>query len=110
MLRLYVVVRRDLTVAQQAVQAAHAVSVYCGRHAGPYEQTSLILLTAPDEAALHALSQRAFYAGVECEGFYEPDLDGTLTALCLDERAKKLCTRLPLAFAEPRRYETGKPA
>lgn len=105
MLKLYVVVRRDLPVSQQAVQAAHAVSVYCGKRTGAYEKTTLILLSVADEDALHALSQQAFYADVECDGFYEPDLNATLTALCLSEKAKRLCARLPLAFSEPRRYE-----
>lgn len=96
--RLYAVVRRDLSPAQRAVQAAHAVAVYAGAHPTDYRHTTLVLVLANNEEQLHDLSAKAFLRGVHCEGFVEPDIGGQLTALCIDgsDDGRRLCSRLPL--------------
>ena len=99
MTRLYVLVRKDLPPAQQAVQACHAVAEYLLSSPDPaWKNQNLVLLHVPDEAALWALWKRAceYYTGGEY--FLEPDLNDQLTAVCIVEnKHTKAFTRgLPL--------------
>jgi len=94
------VTRADLPPAAQAVQAAHAALAFAVTHPGHAAAWSraggfLILLAAPDEAALHDLAARA--AGCPAAAFREPDLGGALTAVAV-HGAGRLCARYPLAF------------
>ena len=97
--RCYVITRADLPVPQQAVQAAHAAQTFAGRHPGDYAQTTLVVLTVPDEPALRALRARFEATPARLTAFHEPDRGGELTAFCAaGASARRLCARLPMAF------------
>lgn len=60
---------------------------------------SLIVLTVPDERALHALVAKAEARGLLCGTFREPDLADELTAVAFapGRETRRLCSNLPLA-------------
>lgn len=76
---VYVVVRTDLSLPQQLVQAAHAAHE-AGLLAEPSaEPSSLIALQVPNKSSLEkALSKLNEH--VRCVPFYEPDNNEGLTA------------------------------
>lgn len=104
--KLYLVTRRDLSFGDQTVQTCHVALQFAVDHPSTTERwtvasNTLVLLTVADEAALHALVERADYAGLDVSRFCEPDLGGALTAVALEPSAgaRKLCRGLPLALA-----------
>ena len=80
---MYVVVREDLSIAQQAVQACHA-AIKASRSFLPdtaiLNSPNLVVCTVPDEAALKALMQEVIDAGIMACSFQEEDLGGETTA------------------------------
>jgi hypothetical protein len=60
---------------------------------------TVVVLAAPDELGLLWLRDDAVRAGSRLAAFYEPDLDGALTALALEPAAGRLVAGLPLALA-----------
>lgn len=104
--RLYVVTRSDLSPGQQAVQACHAALLLAGGTAADFGNSTLVLLTVPDENGLLALASRierhcALPRGwnLELAIFREPDLGGQATALATSEEdAGRLLRDLPLAL------------
>ena len=81
----FVLVRKDIPLAQQLVQAAHAAY-----EAGAQFQTSLpsnnylILCEAPDEDYLWIQKARLESRGIACTIFREPDRNNEATALCTE--------------------------
>lgn len=73
---IYVLIRGDIPLAQQLVQAAHAAAE-AGRHhyRSPAEHgiASLIVLSVPDRAALMAAQTRLTAKGIASTLFFEPD-------------------------------------
>lgn len=101
--KLFLVTRKDLPPGQQAVQAAHAAREFQREH--PVEErlwhegsNTLAFLAVPDEEHLLHLLEKAQQKGISAAEFREPDRQNELTAIALGPRAKKLCTRLPLAL------------
>lgn len=94
---IYVLVRADIPLAQQVVQAAHATAE-AGRHfyRSPAEHgiASLIVLSVPDRAALLAAQVRLTAKGISSTLFFEPDFGIGESALgtepLLDEQRKHL--------------------
>jgi hypothetical protein len=82
---LYVIVRRDLPLAHQAVQAIHA-GIASARELIPagISHPSLVLCTVPDQAALSIIEKRCAEAGVRCKTFREADMDDQPTALATE--------------------------
>lgn len=80
MSHFYILVRADLTQAQQAVQAAHAAVEAARAFPDSEDHPHLVICTVPNlrclEIALSRLSER----GLQCFPFVEPDLGGELTA------------------------------
>jgi hypothetical protein len=81
-----VIVRADLSAAQQAVQGIHA-AIEAGRlnliPADPsLPHPHLVFCTTADEPALELAARRLRVAGIGYAPFHEPDLDDSLTALC----------------------------
>ena len=71
---IYVLVRTDISLAQQIVQAAHATaeaarSLYRSEHG----IASLVLLAVLDKASLHQAQLQLQHKGIACELFHEPD-------------------------------------
>jgi len=67
---------------------------------------TLVVLAAPDELALHWLSQDAASAGLRLSRFHEPDLGGALTAVAFEPAAGRLFGHLPLALSRRREVTT----
>lgn len=103
-MKLYLVTRQDLTDAQQAVQAAHALREWVHYHPEEdrnwYEKSNtLAFLAVENERALQALLERAQDRGIPVSGFREPDRGDELTAVAIGPKGKGLCRGLPLALA-----------
>ncbi len=77
--RLYVLVRGDLSPAQQAVQAGHALIEYM-MWSSRTENPVLVYLKVPDLNALQIAMERFPHAFP----FYETDLGDELTAFAVD--------------------------
>lgn len=94
---MYLITRRDLPAAAQAVQAAHAAIEFAVMHPDLIEDT-LALLAVSDELELRELLRRAKDDGYCVVAFREPDLGCALTALALEPGGRRLVRRVPLAL------------
>lgn len=75
-------VRKDLTPSQQAVQACHAAIEVARKHISPDEEhPHLVLCGVGSEIQLSNAYSKLKAHGVVVEPFYEADLDGQLTAI-----------------------------
>jgi peptidyl-tRNA hydrolase len=82
--KMYVVVRDDLTIAQKAVQAGHALAEYLLRKSPDWTNGVLVYLKVDDKDKLYALKNQLLRHGYDCVWFNEPDLCSEITALaCL---------------------------
>ena len=73
---VYVLVRSDISLAQQVVQASHAAAEMGRRFYRPHHGiASLIVLTVPDKAALMAARRHLSLKAIAVELFFEPDFD-----------------------------------
>ena len=70
---VYVLVRTDISLEQQLVQASHAALEAGFRFAAPREVSSVIVLAVPSRDALLQASARLQQRGVDHELFFEPD-------------------------------------
>ncbi len=101
---LYVVTRRDLLPEVQAVQSAHAAidfqHEWPGIANGWHKHNYLVFVSVEDEEGLAALNRKAMKRGLATTAFYEPDLNGSLTAIALEpgEQSRRLCRGLPLTI------------
>ena len=97
--------RKDLPPGAQLAQACHVAF----RFATEYKHATndwmdnseyICILAAENEAALTELLRRAAELYIPNEGFREPDLNDSLTAIALAPgiESKKLCSNLPLAL------------
>lgn len=95
--KLYVVVSSALTSGLKAAQAVHAAIAFWAEHptiAKPWysESNNIVVLQHDDVGALadtlndHTMSR-----------FHEPDLDGKLTAICVEPAAWRRLSQLRLA-------------
>lgn len=83
---MYIFVREDLSIPQQAVQACHA-AIECANHFGLKDlpdHPSVILLAMKNETKLHQARQYLIENGVQHAHFYESDLDDELTAVATE--------------------------
>jgi peptidyl-tRNA hydrolase len=80
-----VIVRKDLPVAQQLVQAAHAAHE-SGLHLceDKSKVNYLVALEVPDEDRLLAAHERLEDRGIKTILFREPDRNNEATALCTE--------------------------
>lgn len=95
----YVLVRADLSLAQQAVQAIHAAMNAAAKFGGLSEDTRLALLTVQDSHELIVWQQRLSGRGIPYTTFWEPDHaigESALATPPLDARQGKAFARLPL--------------
>lgn len=81
-MKLYVLVRNDLSKSQQAVQAGHAVAEYLLR--GPlscWNNGTLVYLKVRNETELIKWGDKLTSNNIEWVGFKEPDIGDQLTAI-----------------------------
>ncbi len=104
---VYVLVRRDLTFPQQAVQAAHAAIEGCraglipGNHDGDvtHPHPHLVLCHVGSIPGLLRAAESLRAAGIRFQLFHEPDLGGAPTALATEPlrgEARAPLRRFPL--------------
>lgn len=97
---IYVLVRTDIALARQVVQALHGAAE-CGRrfYAEGHGVARLVLLSVPSREALLAAQQRLQRKGIPVEIFVEPD-DGmgesALATAPLPEASRKHLMGFPL--------------
>lgn len=103
--KLFLVVRGDLSPAQQAVQMGHALQEFNILH--PEEAKSwhgssnhLAFLEVQDETALEALLRRACERGIKVAEFREEDLGDSLTAVAVPPSGKSICRGLRKALQD----------
>jgi len=99
MKKMYVLVRKDLSKSQQAVQAGHAVAEYLVR--GPstdWDNGYMILKKVKNEADLKNWMRNLTEIGVECAAFIEPDIGDQMTAFAAvgEDDLDKVLRTLPL--------------
>lgn len=88
MKKLFVVVRKDLSPSQQAVQAGHAVAAFLlhGQHL--WKNEILIYLGAKDCHHLQRIMIRLTLDDVNFVEFREPDLNNEVTAIASEVDCK----------------------
>lgn len=77
----YVIVRTDLSPAEQIVQACHAALEAGFAFTAPAETSSLIVLAVAGKAELLEAAERLELNGIETQLFFEPDFDMGYSAL-----------------------------
>lgn len=105
---VYVITRRDLSLPQQAVQAAHAV-IESSRHFGHFtreqEHPHLVLCAVENERHLSQAASKLRGAGLSITEWREPDQGNALTAIAsppVSGDARKLFKRYQLLNPEVR--------
>lgn len=88
-----IIIRTDLTHAQQMVQACHAASMAGYRFAGWDDETRMALLAARDLDQLAQAADRLRKAGIEFHEFFEPDHGIGISAIATAPIAWKQATR-----------------
>jgi hypothetical protein len=94
-----VLVRTDLPLAAQIVQASHACLEAGSRFPQPPTPSRLVVLAVDSEAALLAAVERGQTRGIHSYVFYEPDGVPGFTAACsepISGRARRALNRYPL--------------
>ena len=82
MKKLYVLVRKDLSINQRAVQAGHAVAEYILR--GPktlWDNGTLVYLGVRNKNELEYWTEKLDRKSIKWVGFKEPDVGNELTAI-----------------------------
>lgn len=87
-MKLYVVIRKDLTDSQKAVQAGHALADFLRKNPNTkWDNGTLVYLVVRNENALKLQLQflgiSDFHNNNEYGYFYEPDLNNELTAFAV---------------------------
>lgn len=96
---LYTIARRDIPIAQQSVQAAHAAVEYAYLFGRPSDQhPSIINLTIRDKLKLEGLRASLEEAGIRTSHFEEPYKDWGRTAIAcmITEDQRHLLSHLQL--------------
>ena len=86
-MKLYVIVRKDLTTSQQAVQAGHALAAYMlhGSFLRRWQNETLIYLGVKGLKQLQNIKRKFEMENIPYVNFIEPDLDNEITAIATDQ-------------------------
>lgn len=88
-MKMFVIVRKDLTTSQQAVQAGHALAEYLLH--GPFSRwhnNTLIYLGVKGLHQLENIKRKFEIEDIPYEVFREPDLNNEITAIATDQENK----------------------
>lgn len=80
-MKMYVLVRKDLTKAQQAVQGGHALAQFLLNHSSHWENGTLIYLGVKGERQLMNWIRKLDRKQVDVAVWREPDKDNEITAI-----------------------------
>ena len=82
-MKLFVIVRKDLTTSQQAVQAGHAVAAFLldGHFFRRWENETLIYLGVKGLTQLENIKRKFQFNDIPFIEFHEPDLNDETTAI-----------------------------
>jgi hypothetical protein len=111
---MYLIARADLSAAQQAVQAAHALQEFNVLYpqeamAWHTESNTLAFLSVSDEASLGVLLEKVVRRGIPVAAFREPDRGDELTAIAIGPSGKRLTRGLRLALDDdPQKGESNR--
>lgn len=78
---MYVLVRKDLTKAQQAVQGGHALAQFLLNHQSLWENGTLIYLGVKGERQLRNWIRKLERNYVDVAVWKEPDMENEITAV-----------------------------
>lgn len=102
----YVLVREDIPLEQQLVQACHVALEAGFAFEAPSRTSSLIVCTVPDQMMLEAARIRLARYDIRTQMFFEPDWNMGHSALATEpifERKKRFAMKAyPLFRANPR--------
>ena len=103
-MKLYLVVRSDLSAGARAAQLCHALRAFSEEHPEADREwyacsNTLVLLEIVNEAALLLLHAAARERDIPVSLFREPDLQNAATALALDPSGRTMVRHLPLALS-----------
>lgn len=89
-MKLYVIVRKDLSTSQQAVQAGHAVAAFLldGLFFRRWNNETLIYLGVKGLTQLENLKRKLDFNGIHYTEFREPDIGNQVTAIATNEHSK----------------------
>lgn len=88
-MKLYVIVRKDLSVSQRAVQAGHVVAQFCLY--GPFSRWTngtLIYLGIKNLEHLEELMNQLNNNNINYTEFREPDIGNQITAIATDQHCE----------------------
>lgn len=88
MSKMFVLVVSDLTPAQQAVQSGHALAQFLIEHRDHHwNNQTLVYLVVNGDYELQLAKRRIDFNDYSFSCFWEPDLEGRMTAICSDAPA-----------------------
>ncbi len=92
-MKLYIVVRNDLSPGAQMAQSVHAFREFVENHPETEENwyrtsNTIVILGADDEKHLKRLMRRGTNIGLRASAFFEPDFDNELTAVVFEPGEK----------------------
>ena len=98
--RLYIITRSDIPHGLQLAQSCHAVSVFADAHPLIHRSwvrgaNNIVCLSVGNEVELECIAQATRQ---KVRRFFEPDLEGQLTAIAIEDAEPGLVGSLPLAL------------
>ena len=84
-MKLYVIVRKDLSLSQRAVQAGHALAQYLLDGSKKWKNETLIYLGVKGLPQLLTLKRKLDNQKIDYVIFHEPDINNEPTAIASDE-------------------------
>ena len=81
---VYILVRQDLSIAQQAVQSVHAAIEATKAFKQTPRHPSVIICSVEDEKALQKAIFKVEQSGIRYKAFLEPDIGNQMTAIATE--------------------------
>lgn len=87
-MKLYVVVRNDLSQSQKSVQAGHAIAEFLLHRQTEWKNGILIILKVDNKQELEKLIYKLNRKNINWVGFREPDIGNEITAIASDQSCR----------------------